>query len=368
MRICYVNKGVSIHDQKMLKYLVQKHEVHLVSYYGGALPHIEGLIVHRIPIPNPVMAFPVACMMTPFLVRRIKPDIVLGNYLLTYGFYTALAHYHPLLQIAWGSDVFVAPNQNPLYHFIVEYSLKHADLVTIDCQTGKRALVALGYPAEKVVVFPWGIDQERFNPNIDGESVRRELGWEGNVIIICTRAHDPIYGMEYLIQAIPEVVLRHQEARFLLIGSGSLTGKLKQMVRDSNMEGHVKFTGNVPNDVLGKYLNASDFYVSASLSDGTSISLLEAMGCGLPVVVTDVEAILEWIQDGVNGLVVPKRDPLALAQRICQLIEDKTLRQSFGQRNYKIATERAFFDDNMNVLEDMCRLLAKSCHGGHRVK
>ena len=100
-------------------------------------------------------------------------------------------------------------------------------------------------------------------------------------------------------------------------------------------------------------------YVSSSLSDGTSVCLLEAMAVGLPVVVTDVDAILEWVTDGENGLVVPKKNPAALAVAICTLLEDDNLRKTFGKRNYKIARERASWDDNAKVFESMFQSLAK---------
>jgi glycosyltransferase involved in cell wall biosynthesis len=360
MKICYVNKGINIHDQKFLKYFANEEEfdVHLLSFYGKKLPDINGLTIHQISIPTPEMAFPIASALTPLLIRKIKPDIVHGNYLLTYGFYAALAHYHPLLQMAWGSDVLIAP-KNRVYRPIVKYSLKHADLVTVDCEMGKKAIVKLRYPAENILVFPWGIDIKKFNPHVDGRDIRDYLDWQDNLVVVCTRQHKPVYGLEYLINAISVVIKKEPTARFLLIGSGPLTDDLKKKVKVLKIENYVKFTGMVPNEDLPKYLAASDLYVSSSLSDGTSVCLLEAMAVGLPVVVTDVDAILEWVTEGKNGLVVPKKNPAALAKAICALLEDDNLRKKFGETNYKIAKKRASWDDNVKVLEGMYQSLAK---------
>ena len=361
MKICYANKGISVHDQKFLRFFADKKkefDVHLLSYYGKKLSDINGMTIHQIPIPSPELAFPVASALTPLLIRKIKPDIVHGNYLLTYGFYAALAHYHPLLQMAWGSDVLIAP-KNRVYRPIVKYSLKHADLVTVDCEIGKKAIVKLGYPAENVVVFPWGIDIKKFNPHVDGKNIRKNLDWQDNLIVVCTRQHKPVYGVDYLINAIPDVIKKEPTVRFLLIGSGPLTDDLKQRVNDLKIEKYVKFIGMIPNDELPEYLAASDLYVSSSLSDGTSVCLLEAMACGLPVVVTDIDAILEWVTEGENGLVVPKKNPVALAKAICMLLEDDNLRRTFGKRNYKIARDRASWDDNVKILEGMYLSLAK---------
>ncbi len=360
MRICYLHDGISIHDHKFLKYLVSRksYDVHLLSFHNAALPRLDGLTVHQIPVPNSRLRFLVACLLTPWLIRRIKPDIVHGNFLLTYGFFSALAHYHPLLQMVWGSDALLAPQKNWLYNLIVKYSLQQADLVRVNCQWLRKVIVDLGYPAGKIVVFPRGVDFEQFNPDVEGDYIRRQLGWGDNTVIICTRNHEAVYGIEYLLAAIPEIVRAKKKARFLFIGSGSRTNRLKKLVAKLGVRRYVSFIGYVPNDMVGGYLTASDIYVSPSLSDGTSNCLLEAMACGLPVVVTDVEAILEWIADGVNGFVVPRREPAALARKIISLIASEGVRQTFGKKNYSIARERASWDDNVNVMDKVYEMLA----------
>lgn len=360
MKICYANKSITIHDQKILKYLVEHHEVHLISYWKDPVPKIDKLIIHQIPISNPIVAFLIGCIITPILVWKIKPDILIGNYLLTYGFYSALAQYHPLLQMAWGSDVLIAPEQNNLYRFIVKYSLKCADMVGIDCKCGKEIIVNLGFPEEKIIVFPIGIDiQNKFSPEINGEIVRRNLGWNDKVIITCTRRHETIYGIKYLLNAIPEIICKETDARFLFIGSGSLTNKFKNMTYELGIEKYVKLIGIISNDELGIYLTASDIYVSPSLSDGTSVSLLEAMACGLPVVVTDIDAILEWVVDGINGFVVPKNNSFILGQKIIKLIKEDHLRESFGRENRKIAESRGSWQNTIEVFEKVFTILSR---------
>jgi glycosyltransferase involved in cell wall biosynthesis len=155
------------------------------------------------------------------------------------------------------------------------------------------------------------------------------------------------------------VIKREPTTRFLLIGSGPLTDDLKQQVNNLKIEKYVKFTGMIPNDELPKYLAASDIYISSSLSDGTSVCLLEAMASGLPVVVTDVDAILEWVTNGKNGLVIPKKNPAALARAVCKLVEEDNLREIFGRRNYKIAKERASLEEYVQKLEEMFYMLLR---------
>jgi len=361
MKICYVSKWVVVQDQRCLRYLARQGQygIHLISCYGGKPPDIEGITSHHIPIPDPKLAFLVASIAVPLLIRKIKPDIVHGNYLLTGGLFAALARYNPLLQTVVGSDALIAPRENWLYSAMAKYALKRADLVWAVSHSIKRALVELGYPEERICVFSNGVDTHKFNADVDGSHVIHKLGWSDNKIVVCTRAHEPVYGLEYLIKAIPEAIARQKDVRFLFVGSGRLTNRLKQLATELGISEYAKFIGSVANDLMPQYLSASDIYVSPSLSDGTSVSLLEAMACALPVVVTDVDGNLEWVQDGINGFVTRKRDPTSLAQNICQLLQDNALRQSFGRRNYKIVTERAALDDSMKKLEHMYNLLVK---------
>jgi glycosyltransferase involved in cell wall biosynthesis len=116
--------------------------------------------------------------------------------------------------------------------------------------------------------------------------------------------------------------------------------------------------GFIPTEELPCYYNAADIYVSTSLSDGTSLSLLEAMGCALPVVVTDVPSITEWITDGHNGRVVPRRQPEAVAQALVELLGAPERRRQFGERNRELAVARGDSTANYEQLIAFYQYLA----------
>lgn len=357
MKICYVNKGVSPHDHKMIRYLLGRgYQVHLISYHGGDIIDDPGLTVHHLRIPTGPLSFLAGCLLTPFLIRRIRPDVVLAHNLLTYGFFSVLARYHPVIVGSWGSDILLLPDKNPIFRAIIKYTLRQADQIAVVSHTCRRACIDKGCPNEKISVFYHGVDFQKFNPDIDGRDVRAKLGWADNPVVICTRFLEPVYGMEYLLQAVPLVLREHPGARFLLVGSGSLEASLKGLARKLGIENCVHFAGRVPNDQIGQYLAASDMCVSSSLSDGTPTSLMEAMACALPLIVTDVVSVGELVQDGNNGLVVPKRDPEAMARAICRLLADKELRDRFSRKNEELAAQKVSYESNMKVLENMFRM------------
>jgi glycosyltransferase involved in cell wall biosynthesis len=108
----------------------------------------------------------------------------------------------------------------------------------------------------------------------------------------------------------------------------------------------VKFTGRVNRRDLVNYLNAADIYVSTSHSDGTSLSLLEALAVGLPAVVTDVPANLEWIKDGYNGFIASRGSPQSVSDAVLKLVSNDELCGSFRERSRDIVRERADWDKN----------------------
>ena len=244
----------------------------------------------------------------------------------------------------------------------MKYVIERADMITCDAEAVKKTIMEIAdYPEEKIVTFPRGIDLKIFRPSEkDRLRVRQKLGWSDKKILIMTRTFRPVYGIEYFLRALPQVIEKVPQVKALLIGTGPLESHFHRIVNELKINNEVLFLGQVPNTDLVRYLNAADVYVSSSLSDGTSVSLLEAMACALPIVVTDVPAILEWVQDGVNGLVVPRKNIKQLAEKISYLLRNGDLAREMGKRNFEIAQERANWDKNFKQLEEMYATLMRS--------
>jgi glycosyltransferase involved in cell wall biosynthesis len=130
-----------------------------------------------------------------------------------------------------------------------------------------------------------------------------------------------------------------------MLSDGSLKDEMIKFIGSGDLESKVKYIGTVPNSDLPLYLNASDVYVSASVSDGTSLSLLEAMSCGLGVVVTDVPAIREWVSED-NGIIVPINSPDKISAALEKYYRQQQLIKEHGSINLKIAESRADWDKN----------------------
>jgi len=107
--------------------------------------------------------------------------------------------------------------------------------------------------------------------------------------------------------------------------------------------------GRVPNTQLPAILNCADVYVSTSLSDGTSLSLLEALACGLGIIVTDVPAIKEWVSED-NGILVRIKDIQGIITALEKYYADPGLAKKHGEKNIQIANDRADWNKNYEKL------------------
>lgn len=302
-------------------------------------------------------------------IKRLRPDLLIVNGITgtnPFGLCGASSGFHPFVVLVWGSDILIEARDSVVFRMIAKFVLRRADGVLVDSEVKARAAVELGCSRNKIWKFPWGIDLDLFNSSTDCSNLKEQLGWEDKDVIVSTRNHYPIYGVEYLVRAIPTVVKEIPDARFLIIGEGPCTNNLKEKSERLGIVEYVRFIGKVPNKMLAKYLGAADVYVSTAFSDGASNSLLESMACGLPVVVTDIPGNQEWIQNGKNGFLVPIKDSKALAERIVSLLRNKEMRKFASDTNSELAKAKADWKKNANVLyETVERLVADARASAH---
>jgi glycosyltransferase involved in cell wall biosynthesis len=198
------------------------------------------------------------------------------------------------------------------------------------------------------VKFPW-VNLNGFKcDEAQRRKIRREYGWsDDDIVVISLRFHRQIYGVGYLIDAIPRILAKNKNVKFLILGEGPLTSMFKARVDSFIKSGHVRFVGAVPHDKVADYLSAADIYVSTSFSDGTSASLLEAMACSLAPLVTEIPGNMEWVENGANGLLVPVADSERLAEKILSLATDHKLRARLQVNAKTIINKRVNWTKNM---------------------
>ena len=283
------------------------------------------------------------------VVRRIDPDVLHAHYLVEHGFYGAFAGVRPYVVTAWGSDALVEPPRDPLTRLIARWVLGRADLVTSNNAYMAQRIVELGAPASKVEVVVLGA--ERYDTERAAESVNRRTGTPGELTIISTRAHEPLYNIAEILEAYGRVVRARADVRLVIAHGGSLTARLQERARDEG--GRVEFVGYLDRASFRDALASAHVFVSVPSSDGTSVALLQAMAAGAFPIVSDLPTQHEWIDDGVNGFRVPLHRPEALSDRISRAIADADLRHRAADINLRSVEERGLNETQMARMEDL---------------
>jgi glycosyltransferase involved in cell wall biosynthesis len=360
MRLCYLGSANSIHTQRWIKYFAEKgHETHLISYEPGIIDNVKMYVLPE--RKNRYFSLISRYFEVKKLVKNIKPDLVHAHYIGGYGWLGALTGSHPFVASAWGSDILAEPKVSRISCLLTKFTLGRADILLCDGNNLKDGMTQLGADAEKIRIIFFGTDTQKFRPEQRDEKLRKELFNSNSQIVISTRNLEPIYDVETLVNAVPLILKKLPETKFIIVGSGSEKEHLMGLAKSSGVLNSIKFVGRIPNVELPKYIASSDVYVSTSLSDGgLAASTSEAMACELPVVITDFGMNRMWVKDGVNGFIFPTKNPESLAEKTIYLLENKDIRIKFGKINRKIIQNRNDYYKEMNKIENVYKELVEA--------
>jgi len=297
------------------------------------------------------------------ILKKIKPDFVhlhAENY---YSLAIILSGL-PYVLTSWGIEVLNLQNAGFVEKSLAKVAAGRARKVTVDAMCLQEIWQNLGIPASRIKLIPFGVDLNVFHQYPQRSSIRKSLQIrESDIVVMSTRPfYNHKYDVETLIRAIPLIVRKHGNVKFVLKGSGPLENYLKRLAEKLGVTSYVRFIGLVPYDDIPKHLSAADIYVSTCFIDTTSVSLLEAMACKLAPVVTDIPGNREWVADGVNGLLFSPSNPEALAEKITHMVENPQLREQFGERCLQIVEQRASWDKCFSDMEDIYESLLKEEH------
>lgn len=358
-RILYFSRDYTTHDHRFLSALAKsEHQVYFLQLEQ------RGQALEDRPIPAGIERIHWAGGQGPATLRRgpgllldlrrvlreIQPDLVHAGPLQRAALLVALAGYRPLVSMSWGYDLIHDAHRNPLWRWATRYTLQRSALMIGDCTTIRQLAVSYGMPDERIITFPWGVDLRHFSP------VPSKAGSQ-TFTLLSTRGWEPIYGVDVIARAFVQAARRRPELRLVMLGSGSLAGMLWQTFQSGGVESQVVLPGLATQTDLPRYYRMADLYISASHSDGTSISLLEAMACGRPSLVSDIPGNREWVNPGENGWWFLDSDAGSLAEGILKAVEKREQLPAMGKTARCIAEQRADWEKNFPRLLDGYRLV-----------
>lgn len=265
--------------------------------------------------------------LAPYLaaVRRAFPwDVVVGSNAYPDGVGAAdlaLASRVPLVQNVIGSDVNELPG-HPLLGPQIRWALGRAErVVAVSAAMGEQ-VASIGVPRERIVVQLNGVDGEAFALR-DKAEARARLGLDhaGPVVVYVGNVKRE-KGAGVLADATAPLVRRHgrDDVLVCVVGSGEYDAELAAQVRALGLERNARLCGRQPHDDVAWWIAAGDVFCLPSFMEGCPNVVLEALATGRPVVATRVGGIPEIVRDGETGLLVPPRDPEALAAALAQAL------------------------------------------------
>jgi L-malate glycosyltransferase len=343
MRICFVADANHANAANWLQYFATAlgHEVHVVSF-THVTREIKGVALYDLtPKAKPLLLTKIPALRK--LFRQINPDLVVAYRVQSYGYLCACTGFHPLILVAQSRTVVWPPTSQTMAWFC-KYAIHRADWILSWAEHTTHVLTELGAPRSMIDTFPRGVRPELFVPN-------PQTAAAGGHTLITTRSLEPEYKQADIIHAVHKLIAVIPDLKYEIAGEGRHRGHLEQIVQQLRLNSHVSFLGYVPNVNLPNRLREADVYVSAYLEDGVSMSLLEAMACGLLPVVPDTEPNHAWIQDGVNGLLFHTDDHASLVKKLHEALTSPSLRHSAREHNVKLIRDKVNWHTNMRRIE-----------------
>jgi glycosyltransferase involved in cell wall biosynthesis len=168
--------------------------------------------------------------------------------------------------------------------------------------------------------------------------------------LFCNRAWEPRYGVDVLAKAFVKVAQQRKDVSLLLLAGGSQAQTIRQILMNGGVMERVQFGGQVSQTDLPRWYHIADLFISPSHVDGSSVSLMEALACGLPALVSDIPANQEWVREGINGWLFPDGDAQALAAKVLAVLAQRKKLPQIGRAARRSAEERADWKKNFRVL------------------
>ncbi|HSY65873.1 MAG TPA: glycosyltransferase family 4 protein [Terriglobales bacterium] len=370
MRILYFSDNVSDHNRRFLHELAASgHEVYFLNVTQQMLEEkwlpagVQKLKVkrsiHRNADPS---QFTELLYELQSLLKQLRPDVVHAGPVQTCGYVAALSGFHPLVVMSWGSDILVDAERDAEWRDATRVALSAADGFFCDCEavrTAARRYASIS--SERIVQFPWGMKRGSFRPQ--GPAVaRKKLGFGPETFVfISTRSWEPLYDTETLLRAFEHAYQQNRRLRLLLLGGGSMASSIRNFIAEHELDRVVIAPGMIGRKDMPRWFRAANAYLSCAKSDGTSVSLLEAMATGLPAVVTDIPSNREWIVEGENGWLarVGSSEEFSAKLLLAASVSQHDL-AGISERNQDIVTQRADWDKNFPSLLRLYECLANS--------
>ena len=327
MKICFVGPAGSAHIRKWCAWFIGRgHAVHVISFTPGEIP---GVSVHLVDLgvdPDGSdlgkLKYLTAGGKIRKIIREIQPDVVNAHYATSYGIAMALSGVKGYALSVWGSDIYDFPRRSVLHKSLLQFALKKAGMLFSTSQA--MAEEAGKYTSRKFEITPFGVDMVLFTPGKRNRTDNR-------FVIGTVKALFDKYGIADLLRATAIVKEKGIPVRLRIAGQGPQEAEYRALAAELGIDSITDWLGQIPQEqVAAEWANMDVAVIPSTLeSESFGVSAVEAQACGTAVIISDIPGLKETA--GETGIVVPRKNPEAIAEAIVKLYEDPELRKRMGE-------------------------------------
>lgn len=305
-----------------------------LCYDGGIIPKLKSSWLARVQLPFFLFFL---------FIRLIKMtannrfDLIHCHWLIPQGFFCALIKFFrgtPYLLTAHGGDVYSFKGI-PVIPNLIKFALKRSTFCTVNSQATRNQVLKFSKNSS-IKVVPMGVDLKEFHPGNYNEKFKAPFG-EKNLLLLGVGRLAEKKGFKYLIEAMPLILQEIPSAKLVIIGFGPQKARLENQIQQLELASSISLIGGKTGKELQDWFASADIFIGPSIitadgdTEGQGVVFLEAMASGTAVIASDVGGIKDAVRDNISGLLVPEKNPQAIAEKVLTLAKNNQLKEKLIQ-------------------------------------
>jgi L-malate glycosyltransferase len=352
VRLLVMGDARSVHTERWCRYFEQAgFDVALFSLEPNTITTEAKFFPGKRPTGMGVIDYFLAKPRFRKVLDQFRPDLVNAHFVVSYGWLASYCRVCPVVTTAWGSDLLLLPQSSALHRVRIKRALRHAAYCTVDNQN-LHDVAAQYVGPEKIFRAVMGVEREVFETT--GKSV---FPPEGRLRIIAPRGLRRVYDPETILSAA-QLLKGKIDFHIDLIGKNPEAKTYGEEIAARSLSDFITIVPPLPHSEYVTTLKQYDVYLSASLSDSTSVALLEAMAVGAIPVVSDIEGNREWVTGGISGFAFKPGSASSLADAIITAAGRRRDFPAIAAGNRQKVQTDAIWEDNMERVKNLFLRLA----------
>jgi len=263
------------------------------------------------------------------VIKKEQPFVTHAHYATSYGMLGVLTKKTIFCISVWGSDIYFYPKKTFIHRLFLKYILKKTDYIF--ATSHHLATETNLYTKKNINIIPFVLDTTLFCPISEFKS---EVFTVGTV-----KSLENVYGIDRLIDAFVAFNKKHPNSRCLIYGKGSQKDILQQQINTLGMRDAIQLKGFVTNNKVPEAIAQFDVYCAFSRRESFGVAVIEASSCEVPVIVSNVDGLLEVVKHGETGYIVNAENQQEIVEYMEKLYFDSNLRKQMGKNGRKFVQE-----------------------------